>query len=171
MYGTHLLISFSRARKHYPPIACPGLSGGRCYTLDDRAGEVCALRLLIEDDLLQGQLGEGGEGRARSDLGIRGDEACRDGRPTDDTAEGAEDGYLAEGGGLRIVIDINRVAREVAGDVILQGAHRRALVVQAQLDVLGAIEVEGKDARGVAPLGALEVVLILSCGGLLGLTA
>lgn len=46
-------------------------------------GEVCALRLLIEDDLLQGQLGEGGEGRAWSDLGIRGDEASRDGRPTE----------------------------------------------------------------------------------------
>ena len=49
--------------------------------MDDRAGEMCALRLLVEDDLLQGQLGEGGEGRARSDLGIRGDEACGDGRP------------------------------------------------------------------------------------------
>jgi len=48
-------------------MACPGLSGVRCYTLGDRAGEVCALRLLIEDDLLQGQLGEGGEGRAGSD--------------------------------------------------------------------------------------------------------
>ncbi|WP_314949545.1 hypothetical protein [Hoylesella shahii] len=31
----------------------------------------------------------------------------------------------------RIVIDINRVASEVAGDVIRQGTHRRALVVQA----------------------------------------
>ena len=99
--------------------------------MDDRAGEVCALRLLIEDDLLQGQLGEGGEGRARSDLGIRGDEASRDGRPTDDTAEGAEDRYLAEGRGVRIVMDLSRVASEVAGDVIRQGTHRRALVVQA----------------------------------------
>ena len=99
--------------------------------MDDRAGEVCALRLLIEDDLLQGQLGEGGEGRARSDLGIRGDEACRDRCTTDDTAEGAEDGYLAEGRRLRIVIDVDRVASEVAGDVIRQGTHRRALVVQA----------------------------------------
>ena len=136
--------------------------------MDDRAGEVCALRLLIEDDLLQGQLGEGGEGRARSDLGIRGDEACGDGRPTDDTAEGAEDRYLAEGRGLRIVIDINRVASEVAGDVIRQGTHRRALVVQAQLNVLGTIEVEGEDARAVAPFGALEVVFVFSCGGFLG---
>lgn len=136
--------------------------------MDDRAGEVCALRLLVEDDLLQGQLGEGGEGRARSDLGIRGDEACGDGRPTDDTAEGAEDRYLAEGRGLRIVIDINRVAGEVAGDIIRQGAHRRALVVQAQLDVLGAIEVEGEDTRAVAPFGALEVVFVFSCGGFLG---
>ena len=83
---------------------------------------MCALRLLVEDDLLQGQLGEGGEGRAWSDLGIRGDEACGDGCPADDTAEGAEDRYLPEGCGLRIVIDINRVTSEVAGDIIRRGA-------------------------------------------------
>lgn len=56
----------------------------------------------------------------------------------------------------------------MAGDIIRQGTHRRALVVQAQLDVLRALEVEGEDTRAVAPFGALEVVFVFSCSGFLG---
>ena len=82
MGDTRMVGSFFGAGKHKPPSVLLD-TRGLVSLIMGRWG----LFLLIEDDFLQGKVGEGGEGSSWSDLGIGRDEVRRDGCSPYDSTE------------------------------------------------------------------------------------